>query len=184
MFFKLVLFQLLKSFSGPKAKNWKGRKNWRRLLFFNPVGTEVLGSQVAYLGQVLGSDAHSLPPQVLEEELVGGWHCQIKRQDLQEQVLHFQQLSFCVGVISYVDKLVYLGRIYFFIFPTKGKEFGKVKPGPSDSLVLSQPGLSHGPCRLKYHLWIMKWYRCEKIQMLVSIKSISMTRICHTYCYE
>ena len=94
---------------------------------------------MTYLGQVLGSDAHSLPPQVLEEELVGGWHCQIKRQDLQEQVLHFQQLSFCVGVISYVDKLVYLGRIYFFIFPTKGKEFGKVKPGPSDSLSCSIP---------------------------------------------
>ena len=35
MFLELVPFQLPKSFSGPKAENWKGRKNWRRLLFLS-----------------------------------------------------------------------------------------------------------------------------------------------------
>ena len=36
---------------------------------------------LAYLGQILSSDAHSLPPQVLNEELIGGWNGQIECQN-------------------------------------------------------------------------------------------------------
>ena len=37
-------------------------------------------------------------------------------RELQQQVFHSQQLSFCVGIIRYVDKLIDFGWIYFFIF--------------------------------------------------------------------
>lgn len=48
-------------------------------------------------------------------------------------MFHSQQLSFCVSVISYVDKLVYFRWIYFLIFPMKGKEFGEVNREPCAS---------------------------------------------------